>query len=312
MPPTVSINLCCYNSEKFLEETLQSIFAQTYKDWELVIVNDGSTDFTESIIKAYINRDYPIIYHYQENHGLGYSRNKALGLSSGEFIALLDHDDLWLPNKLEKQVELLDSKPDVALAYSDAYLIDSKGKILCRISDKTYLPHGNVLTHLSINPFIVCSTVLLRKRVLEEVGLFDTQLAVSEEYKLFLRIAERYEFEVVNVPLAKYRVHAGYTHRNIERAQEEAIATVKQCLAQNPGLEREVGRHAVKIRLAGLWCTLGQAYLLQGNFIRAREELGGSINVLKALPKALAFYALSFLGPNAVTALLKVWRSSKV
>ncbi len=104
MPPKVSINLCCYNGEKYLEETLQSIFLQKYKNWELVVVNDGSTDSTERIIRRHEAAGLPIVYHYQKNAGLGSARNKALQLSSGSYIALIDQDDIWLPEKPEKQV----------------------------------------------------------------------------------------------------------------------------------------------------------------------------------------------------------------
>src|SRR5438874_5550918 len=106
MNPTVSITLCCFNSERFLAETLRSIIDQTYKDWELVIINDGSTDSTESIIQTFIDRKWPIVYHSQQNAGLGRSRNKAVELSRGEFIALIDHDDLWEPEKLARQIPL--------------------------------------------------------------------------------------------------------------------------------------------------------------------------------------------------------------
>ena len=113
--PTVSINLCCYNGEKYLREALDSIINQTYKDWELVIINDGSKDSTESIIYEYIKQGYPIVYHYQENHGLGYSRNEALKRSHGEYVAFIDHDDVWMPEKLEKQIPLFYKNPKMAI-----------------------------------------------------------------------------------------------------------------------------------------------------------------------------------------------------
>ena len=108
MAPLVSINLCCYNSEKYLRETLDSIVNQTYKDWELVIINDGSTDATELIIQEYQARSYPIVYHYQKNNGLSKSRNKALQLSKGKYIAFIDHDDIWIAEKLQKQILLME------------------------------------------------------------------------------------------------------------------------------------------------------------------------------------------------------------
>ena len=118
MNELVSINLCCYNGEAFLDETLHSICSQTYPNWELVIVNDGSTDGTEAIVEKYMNQGVPIIYHVQENQGLGASRNKALELSSGAFIAFIDQDDLWLPEKLEKQIMLFEN-PETGLVFCD-------------------------------------------------------------------------------------------------------------------------------------------------------------------------------------------------
>ena len=119
MNPRVSINLCCYNSERYLRETLDSIVSQTYKDWELIIINDGSSDATESIVSEFIKRGHPIVYHYQANKGLALSRNEALKRSRGEYIAFIDHDDLWMPEKLEKQILALESNPEIDFFYGN-------------------------------------------------------------------------------------------------------------------------------------------------------------------------------------------------
>ena len=144
MPPKVSINLCCYNGEKYLEETLQSIFLQTYTDWELVVVNDGSTDSTERIIKSHKAAGKPIVYHYQENAGLGSARNKALQLSSGSYIALIDQDDIWLSEKLEKQVRAFEVDRLLGLVYSDTYYIDQDGKELGTAFKRSPPPEGDL------------------------------------------------------------------------------------------------------------------------------------------------------------------------
>ena len=89
-----SINICCYNSSKFIKESIESILKQSFKDWEIVIINDGSTDNTEKIIFDYINSGYPIKYFYQKNAGYASARNKAIDLSEGKWIVILDHDDL--------------------------------------------------------------------------------------------------------------------------------------------------------------------------------------------------------------------------
>ena len=96
--------ICCYNSEKYLHETIDSVIDQTYTNWEIVIVNDGSTDGTEEIILDYIDQGIPITYLKQENKGFGAARNKAIELAKGDWIAIIDHDDICIPNRLESQV----------------------------------------------------------------------------------------------------------------------------------------------------------------------------------------------------------------
>lgn len=205
MLPTVSINLCCYNSEKFLEETIQSIFAQTYKDWELVIINDGSTDSTESIIKQYIDRGYPIIYCWQENHGLGYSRNEALKRSKGKYIAFIDHDDIWLPAKLEKQISLFSDNSGIDFIYTNYYIMKNyqKGLVL-----KGKQPEGYVFENFLYHYPVGLLTVMIRRNVLTERNIeFDENLHLSEEHDVFMRLLYKSKAGYIKDPLAIYRIH---------------------------------------------------------------------------------------------------------
>jgi glycosyltransferase involved in cell wall biosynthesis len=204
--PAVSINLCCYNSEKYLRETLDSIVNQTYKDWELVVINDGSTDSTEDIIYEYIKKGYPIIYHYQENKGLGYSRNEALKRSQGEFIAFIDHDDLWIPEKLEKQIPLFHDL-EVGLVFSNAIIFNEKGKSTAIYEHSNYST-GRCFSELLANYFLNLQTVVIRKSVLSEItDWFNPIFNMVEEADLFLRIAYKWKIDMINIPLAKTRVH---------------------------------------------------------------------------------------------------------
>ena len=204
MPPSVSINLCCYNSEKYLRETLDSIVSQTYKDWELVIINDGSSDSTEKIIREYIVQDYPIVYHYQENKGIGASRNEALKRSQGEFIAFIDHDDIWLPDKLEKQIPLFHDQ-EVCLVFSNYMAIYPNGKKVLGSAFFSF-HRGNIFKQLLKNNFIVLSTAVVRKAIANEHNGFP-HYRYSEEYELFLKIAKKYRIDFVGEPMAEFRYH---------------------------------------------------------------------------------------------------------
>jgi glycosyltransferase involved in cell wall biosynthesis len=205
--PAVSINLCCYNSEKYLEETLLSIVGQTYKDWELVIINDGSTDSTEKIITKYINQGYPIIYYWQENHGLGYSRNEAIKHSKGKYIAFIDHDDLWMPQKLEKQMTLFDD-PEVGLVYSDAIYFNEEGNS-SRLYQLSSYYEGRCFRSLLTDYFLCLQTVVIRRAALNSLtNWFDIDFNMSEDQDLFTRIGYKWKLSMVNEPLAKWRVHS--------------------------------------------------------------------------------------------------------
>uniref|UniRef100_A0A7C4KJ95 Glycosyltransferase n=1 Tax=Anaerolinea thermolimosa TaxID=229919 RepID=A0A7C4KJ95_9CHLR len=208
MSPTVSVNLCCYNSEKYLRETLDSVVNQTYTDWEFIIINDGSSDSTESIISEYIKRGHNIIYHYQENQGLGYSRNEALKFSKGRFIAFIDHDDIWLPEKLEKQIPFF-SDPNVGLVYSDAIYFNSEGLNHRLYQSRSYY-EGNCFSQLLTDYFLCMQTVMVRRIALESLTYwFDNDFNMIEDADLFARIAYNgWKLAMVNEPLAMWRVHS--------------------------------------------------------------------------------------------------------
>ena len=273
MPPTVSINLCCYNSEKYLEETLQSIFAQTYKDWELVIVNDGSTDSTESIIKECISQGYPIVYHWQENHGLGYSRNEALKRSCGKYIAFIDHDDLWLPEKLSKQVSFFESNPQINFLYGN-FLMYDEGKGKKYLADRRRQPSGFVFERFLRRYPIGILTVLVRKKVFDKLdAVFDNNLKLAEEYDVFMRILHDARASYMAEPLAVYRIHLDMSSLKFIENYPDEIAYVSEKLKKldknNPQKYAKAFQDQ-KIQLEYLKAKIEMA---QGNFKKARNYL---------------------------------------
>lgn len=204
--PKVSINLCCYNSEINLRETLDSIVNQTYKDWELIIINDGSSDSTESIIYEYLNQGFQITYYYQENKGLGYSRNKAMKRSQGEYIAFIDHDDIWMTEKLAKQVPLFQD-PEVGLVFCDTVYFNDRGDEERLYSRRKYAT-GSCFEALLIDYFLAMPSVVIRSSVLADMEeWFDPRFYMNEEADLFIRIAHKWKLAMVDAPLAKWRMH---------------------------------------------------------------------------------------------------------
>jgi len=273
MKPKVSINLCCYNGENYVREALKGIVGQTYKDWELVFINDGSTDATESVVFKFKEQGYPIIYHYQENKGLGASRNEALRHSQGEYIAFLDHDDVWFPRKLEKQVSVIESNPDIDFIYTNCYkkMGNSNKKFL---EFKKRQPEGHVFrSFLQYYP-VVLATSMVRAKVLQELDpLFDDKLGLCEEYDVFMRILYKSKAAYIEEPLAIYRVHQEMSSikfiENYPKEHEHVIEKLKQ---MEPLLEEkfksELGFLRAKI---GYWHA--RAKMASGDKYKAREYL---------------------------------------
>ena len=205
MPPKVSINLCCYNSEQFLAETLQSIEDQTFRNWELIVINDGSSDSTESMIMEFKSRGFPVVYQYQENKGLGYSRNRALEFSQGDYIAFIDHDDVWLPEKLKKQVEIFEQRRDIDFIYTNYYVLKEGQR---RLAFKSAKPDGDVCERFLRQYPVSVLTAAVRMSAIKGLGeYFDISLKLCEEYDLFMRLLFHSKAAYIEEPLAVYRIH---------------------------------------------------------------------------------------------------------
>ena len=266
MQPLVSINLCCYNGEKYLEEALQSVFSQTYKNWELVVINDGSTDSTDDIIKRHISEDWPIVYHHQSNAGIGAARNKALELSSGSIIAFIDQDDLWMPDKLKKQVPLFDD-PTVGLVFSDAILFNEEGKSNRLYSKRPYYT-GYCFSSLLSDYFLSMQTVLIRRSVLDtQQEWFDPQFNMIEEADLFRRISYKWKLDMVNEPLIKWRVHSeSLTFSKPHLLSEETSLMLSKYRKIFPEFshkfskEIKILQHQININNALIFLSLGEKY----------------------------------------------------
>ncbi len=247
--PRVSINLCCYNSERYLDETLRSLVNQTYRDWELVIIDDGSTDRTDAIVRRYIAEGWPIVYHRQTNAGLAAARNEALRRSSGELIAFIDHDDLWEPRKLECQVPLFDRNQRIGLVYSDCLNVRDDGFAFRQY--QKLRPHaGAAFGALFSHYFLSVQTVVVHRRALADAGWFDPQFQVLVDADFFLRIAHHWELAWVSEPLARIRMHRhNTTHARRDRFPIEMRWLLEKQRALHPDFDRRYAREVEEFLL---------------------------------------------------------------
>ena len=237
---------------KFLPETIASVLAQTYSDFELIVVNDGSSDGIEDWINSLSGKRIRLIS--QENKGLAGARNTGLAAASGDYIAFIDADDLWLPTKLEKQVNVLDAEPDVGLVYSWVELIDETGTPLGK--QRKNSASGDVWVALTMHNIVECGSVaLVRQACFEQVGLFDETLPYSccEDWDMWLRIAARYRFAFVAEPLVQYRYHSNNLSGRWQAMEESFRAVLNKAFeaaAEPLQIHKNKSFGAAKLRAA--------------------------------------------------------------
>jgi len=201
MEDRVSVITPTYNRPRWLPETIESVLNQTYPNVEIIVVNDGSTDDTEQILEPYMDR---IVYIYKENGGQGSAVNAGIVASTGEYIARVDDDDLFLPEKVELQVRMFQQKPQLGLVATDCHIIDSEGKITETRVVPDFSGQGAFLTLLQQCIFSP-PTLMVRKECYDKVGLYKNIYA--EDYDMWIRIARYYPVDVIHKPLAMYRRH---------------------------------------------------------------------------------------------------------
>lgn len=201
--PLVSVVTITYNSALYLPDCLESINRQTYQHYEHLIIDDGSTDQTERIVTAYQTKNDRVKYVYQEHQGRVVARNRGLQEAGGKYLAVLDADDIALPQRLSVQVEYLEKDPELAGVGSWAYLINQRGKEIGRHEVPTDCQQVRE-TMIRLPPF-VHPTVIYRRHILEELGGFNLSFPRAQDYELMLRLVARYRFENLPKYLVKYR-----------------------------------------------------------------------------------------------------------
>lgn len=285
--PSVSVIIPTYNKSQMVCDAIESVLNQTYKDFEIIVIDDGSTDDTKQKLSKYRDK---IIYYWQTNKGLSNARNKGIEISKGEFIALLDHDDMWFPDKLQKQMKLFENKK-VGLVYSNAIVIDEAGNILGFSFDSSiYKPYrGNVLENLFWWNIIPCSSVIFKKELLLKAGLFDPTLTFSEEYDLFLRFAKICEFDYVDEALIKSRHHQDrLSLKDIVSNNLEVHNVISKLYNENKDLFPE---RIWNLRFHQTYFEIHRAYLRKKEYYIAKVYLKKSIHH-KLTVKSLVYYFL--------------------
>ena len=286
--PIVSIIIPCYNTAQYLGEAVASALGQTYTDFELLIIDDGSTDATREISSCFLS-DRRVRYFRQDNRGLSAARNKGIELSRGEFIALLDADDVWEPEKLASQLSLFDTMPKCALAFTDFSTFNEYG-VIASEKNSVILEREITVDFETLyrrNNFIYPSTVMIRRGLFETVGDFDVTLKSAEDYDMWLRIARASRLAGIGSRLVRIRQHGSSMSQNIPRMLENEIAVIEK--NGSNVLARKVRKRLAKIY-----------YLNADRFVHAGKRL----EAIKLLTKGI--FICPFLYVDIAVVLIKL------
>ncbi len=229
--PTISVIVPAYNAERTILETIKSVQQQSFTDFELIVINDGSSDRTLELLLA-VEDSRLKIFSY-ENGGLPVARNRGISHAGGEFIAFLDADDLWTPDKLELQLAALQKHPKAGVAYSWTHFMDEQGGSFH--AGEPILFEGDVYADLLVWNFIASgSNPLIRKQAIESVGEFDPTLRSCEDWDLWLRLAARWPFVVVPKPQILYRLSSTSMSSKIKVMEEAHLTTIERAFQSAP------------------------------------------------------------------------------
>ena len=233
--PLVSVIVPTYNCGEFINETLASILSQSYKNTEIIVVDDGSTDNTSEVVGAIINRDSRISYIYKANGGQPTARNEGLRAVRGELVAFCDSDDIWMPDKLKLQTPYF-RDPKIGACYTGMQRFDSlTGETIpyCGKFDKMW--RGAVTHHLLLDNFVGHSSVVARKTCLDEVGGFDEAIKMGDDWDMILRLSTCTEFACVEKKMVRYRMRrAGQITSNPFARKEWSIKIINNFVARYP------------------------------------------------------------------------------
>lgn len=304
--PTVSVIIPTYNRGDLILDSLRSIFLQNYSDYEIIVVDDGSTDNTEDVL-SYLIKDNKIRYVKQDNQGESSARNHGILLSQGKYIAFLDSDDLFEPTKLKMQVQYLEDHPEIGLVHSGYTKFDNYGHDLGYRDTSWFcgMIYPKLLLHWTV--LMAVDTVMVPKKVFEVVGLFDETLRMGPDLDMWRRISRKYSFGFISESLARVRVHEGNISGNKLKATEGFIQYLERAFEDAPDLSFRFKRRVY----SKMFST--QAYnLLSGSgddFLRAAR-----LNAVHAIkydclnPHGFIAFFSTMFGYNFRNLLVKQWR----
>lgn len=290
----VSVIVPVYNRADLIGSTIRSILAQTYSSFEIIIINDGSTDDTLDVLNKFV-QEHPekITILNQNNSGQVTARNNGIKNAGGEYIAFLDSDDTWLPHKLEKQMPLF--RQGVGLVYSGINEVDESGRILRTVPCEKDM-RGDIYRQLLIKNRMTGGSVVVKRDAIEKVGIFDPSLKAAENWDLWIRISKEFSVDYVDEPLVNYLKHEG----NMS-ADSPVMLNATKCILQKHLLDvpsDPLLEGTYKKAYANYYYRYGIYYYSRGQYHEARREFRKSLSFCANNMDIYIRIFRSYLGKN--------------
>lgn len=312
----ISAVIPAYNSGEYIAEAINSILSQTHPVDEIIVIDDGSTDNTEAVIRG-LHAD--IVYFRQVNQGPSAARNQGIKLAQGDWIAFLDADDQWVPDKIARQLANLERYPELRLLTADMREIDKQGvlltdsalakhKLLDEFQQLAGAPLPNAATALLRKNFIPPSTVLVWREALLDAGLFNENIRFGEDLELWVKIAAKYPINCLPEILILRRLHGNNATQNILGMLEDLVKVMRSLKNTIPN--ELANQHCNPDRLiADSLADLGYWHFSQANYQKARAAFWESVKA-KISGRALLYLIASWLPPSVISGIKAIKNSS--
>lgn len=300
--PIISVIIPTYNRANLIDQAIQSVLNQTYQNFEVIIVDDGSTDYTKEVIRKFQERDKRVKYiRHEKNRGGSAARNTGIKAAKGEYIAFLDSDDEWLPEKINLQIAVFKKGSDnLGVVYCDVMIKNNDEKI---VNSHYFFPQCRGYIYdfmLKRCALVPCSVLIVKKECFQQIGLFNEQFFACQDNDICIRLAKYYEFDFIPKPLVIFHVHKGLRISNnklrVAQASFNIITMYKD----------EIVRYCGNKTLSYHYSNIGRCFIRADEFTRAREMFIKSICIYPFL-----VYPLFYWGILIIPSILIILRTLK-
>ena len=303
----ISVIIPTYNSGVFIGEAIQSVLRQTCTDYEIIVIDDGSTDNTGGIIE---NNFPQVRYFYTPNQGAAKARNYGIRRAHGEFIAFLDADDLWLPEKLEKQLKVFNADQELMLVFTEHLGFDTTGFRETIFLKKERLMKGDIVKNIFFYSHVALPTVMVRRQVFQEIGYFDENLNVAEDDNLWMRIALKFRIHLLDEVL----VHCRFTENSLSRTAinlfDGGLKNIDLIETKYPDLKKRLGKANIRRKKSDIYNYYGYFFFYKADYALARRYLIQSIAFYPQIG-SIIYYIFSFFPASFMEKIRNVKRRYK-